>query len=410
VIDRSAAGKDRWVNGVLSSEAVRLSAPPWDVDSAPRGRAKANPLKEDSVKQVSRSTISSRWPDVFLRRGVVLALCASAGVLASAAPALASSYAVTGLGSLGFGGTVATAINSSGQVTGESFLATEVQVRCPTPRHKGPCFTHPGHAFLWSSGTMTDLGTLGGLGSGGNAINDLGEVVGTSNTANGGVSAFADQNGVMTAIDPGSAAGVNRSGEITGSGGLPVAGTPGDIFTQAFTYQNGTTTVLGLLPGEGGVFSHATGINNSGEVVGFGDNSASLERAFKFQNGTMTDIGTLGGAQATATAINSSGQIVGSAGTSTGGWDGFLYSGGKMTDLGPNIHPTAINDSGVIVGQGPGGAEIDSGGTIQSLDNLLPAGSGVTLNTAVGINDNGQIVANGAESTGPDHAFLLTPN
>jgi hypothetical protein len=64
----------------------------------------------------------------------------------------------------------------------------------------------------------------------------------------------------------------------------------------------------------------------------------------------------------------------------------------------------------VIVGQGPGGAEIDSGGTIQDLDNLLPAGSGVTLNTAVGINGNGQIVANGAETTGPDHAFLLTPN
>jgi probable HAF family extracellular repeat protein len=257
---------------------------------------------------------------------------------------------------------------------------------------------------------MTDLGTLGGLDSGGNAINDSGEVVGTSNTSNGGRSAFADRNGAMTAIDSGSATAVNRFGEVAGSGPFPVAGTPGDVFEQAFSYQDGKTTVLGLLPGEGGIFTDATGINNSGEVVGNGDNSASLERAWKFQNGTMTDIGTLGGAQASATAINSSGQIVGSAGTSTGGWDGFLYSGGKMTDLGPNINPDAINDSGVIVGHGPGGAVIDSGGTIQNLNNLIPAGSGVTLNNAVGINDNGQIVANGGETTGPDHAFLLTPN
>jgi hypothetical protein len=35
--------------------------------------------------------------------------------------------------------------------------------------------------------------------------------------------------------------------------------------------------------------------------------------------------------------------------------------GGKMIDLGLNISPDAINDSGVIVGQGPGGAIVDTG-------------------------------------------------
>jgi probable HAF family extracellular repeat protein len=347
-----------------------------------------------------------------LRGWVAFAGLLSAGILAStAAPALAAaSYTVTGLGSLGFGTTVATGINASGEITGESYLATEVQTKCPTPKHKPPCFTHPGHAFLWSKGTMTDLGSLGGIDSQGNAINDSGEVVGTSNTSNGGSSAFADQNGVMTAIDPGDGTAVNDSGEIAGVGPFLVVGTPGDVFQQAFTYLNGNTTVLGLIPGEGGIFTAAAGINSSGEVIGSGDNSASDERAWKYQNGTMTDIGTLGGPQASATSVNDNGQIVGFAQTSSDADHGFLYSGGKMTDLGLNVFPDAINDLGVIVGQGPGGAVVDSGGGFQNLNNMIPASSGVTLSNAVGINSAGQIVANGSETTGGSHAFLLSPS
>jgi probable HAF family extracellular repeat protein len=361
----------------------------------------------------SQATIRSRPASgqVPPRRWIVLAVCVFAGAFAaSAQSAVASSYSVTSLGSLGFGTTIPTAINASGQITGESYLGTEVQVTCSDRRHKGPCFTHPGHAFLWSKGTMTDLGTLGGLDSKGNAINDLGEVVGTSNTSttSTGSSAFADQNGVMTAIDPGDATAVNDSGEIAGTGPFLVAGTPGDVFQQAFTDQNGKTTVLGLIPGEGGIFTAAAGINSSGEIVGSGDNSASMERAWKYQNGTMTDIGTLGGPQASATAVNGSGEIVGFAQTSSDADHGFLYAGGKMTDLGLNVFPDAINALGAIVGQGPGGPVIDSAGRLQNLNNLVPAG--VTLTAAVGINDNGQIVAEGSSTSVQGDAFLLTPN
>jgi probable HAF family extracellular repeat protein len=126
-----------------------------------------------------------------------------------------------------------------------------------------------------------------------------------------------------------------------------------------------------------------------------------MERAWKFQSGTMTDIGTLGGPQAAATAINTSGQIVGSAQTSSDANDGFIYTGGKMSDLGPNIYPYAINDAGVIVGQGPGGAVIDNGATVQNLNTLVPAGSGFTLTTAIGINRSGQIVAEGSNRPKP---------
>jgi probable HAF family extracellular repeat protein len=341
------------------------------------------------------------------RRAVSLA-CMSAGLLGlAAAPALASTYSVTDLGSLGYGTTYATAINAHAQITGESYLGTPVPVKC-LPRQKPPCRTFLGHAFLWSNGTMTDLGTLGGLDSQGNAINDLGEVVGSSSTASA-TSAFTDQNGVMTAINAGDPTAINDSGEIAGGGPFPVGNT-GDVFEQAFTYQSGKTTVLGLLPGEGGIFTDASGINSSGEVVGSGDNSASDEHAWRYQNGTMTDIGTLGGPQASAAAVNTNGQIVGFAQTSSDADHGFLYTGGRMTDLGLNIFPDAINDSGVIVGQGPAGAVIDSGGTLQNLNNLVPAGSGFTLTNATAINDNGQIVVQASNNTtGQNHAFLLTP-
>jgi probable HAF family extracellular repeat protein len=377
--------------------------------------AKSRSIGEELMRQACTPVIRRHPPrrtPARLLRVTMVAASATVGLMAVAAGAEAASrYTMRDAGSLGYGTTVATAINASGQITGESYLGTEVVVKCPVPRDKPPCFTHPGHAFLWSNGTLTDLGTLGGLDSSGSAINDLGEVVGTSDTSIGS-SAFTDQSGTMTAINTGNPAAINDSGEIAGGGPFPVVNQPGDVFEQAFTYQNGQTTVLGLLPGEGGVYTAADAINSSGEVVGSGDNSASDERAWKDQNGTMTDIGTLGGPQASASAINKSGQIVGFAQTRSDADHGFLSSGGKMTDLGLNVFPNAINDLGVIVGQGQtGDAFVDSGGTIQNLNNLVAPGSGFTLTEATGINDNGQIVADGSNNTtGQTHAFVLTPN
>jgi uncharacterized membrane protein len=112
-------------------------------------------------------------------RAALAGLSSGCLLAAAPAPALAFTYKMTDLGSLGFGTTYASAINVSGQITGESYLGTPVTVPC-RPRQRPPCRTFPGHAFLWSNGTMTDLGTLGGLDSQGNAINDLGEVVGFS--------------------------------------------------------------------------------------------------------------------------------------------------------------------------------------------------------------------------------------
>jgi len=68
---------------------------------------------------------------------------------------------------------------------------------------------------------------------------------------------------------------------------------------------------------------------------------------------------------------------------------------------------------GVIVGSADvnGGefAVLFSGGTLQGLNNLIPAGSGMTLTEAICINDKGQIICNGDNSSGYGNAFLLTP-
>src|SRR5712692_5455338 len=71
----------------------------------------------------------------------------------------------------------------------------------------------------------------------------------------------------------------------------------------------------------------------------------------------IVDVGTLGGASSEATGVNNSGQVVGSSTTAAGATHGFLYAGGAMTDLGTMIggsssHATGINDLGQVVGYG----------------------------------------------------------
>jgi probable HAF family extracellular repeat protein len=107
---------------------------------------------------------------------IVLALgLAIAGV--SPAAASTTTYTMTDLGSLGYGVTYGLAINANGQITGYSYTSQQIQVTCPPLQYGGSkkCYIHPYHAFLWSNGTMTDLGTLGGTNSKGVAINLSGD-------------------------------------------------------------------------------------------------------------------------------------------------------------------------------------------------------------------------------------------
>src|SRR5262249_58466916 len=135
----------------------------------------------------------------------------------------ASTCTLPVLGWLGLGSTP-TGINATGEVTGYSYLSTLV----PTPNcvrygnHKRVCKEHPYHAFVWSNGTMTDLGTLGsGNFSAGIAINSSGEVAGWSDTnADVGQEAavWNGQKWTALGVPQGSVAdGINDSGQVGGS-------------------------------------------------------------------------------------------------------------------------------------------------------------------------------------------------
>jgi probable HAF family extracellular repeat protein len=75
---------------------------------------------------------------------------------------------------------------------------------------------------------------------------------------------------------------------------------------------------LGTLGGEFSE-SQATGINDSGVVVGWSETVNFQRHAFVWTaDSGMQDLGTLGGSSSTAIAINNAGVIVGTSDTATG--------------------------------------------------------------------------------------------
>ena len=199
------------------------------------------------------------------------------------------------------------------------------------------------------------------------------------------------------------ASGINDSGQIVG-GSASASG------AYAFLYSDGTLTDLGTLAG--GTRSYATGINNAGEIVGASNTSSGKWHAFAYSGSTMSDLGTLGGSSSYATGVNGSGQVVGYSATSSGDQHAFEYSGGTMSDLGTlggsSSYATGINDSGQVVGRaatsaGDTHAFDYSGGTMSDLGTL---GGSANYSGANGINASGQIAGRTTTPGGNTHAFL----
>ena len=150
-----------------------------------------------------------------------------------------------------------------------------------------------------------------------------------------------------------------------------------------------------------------------------------MPHAFLWENGVMTDLGVLPGDEDSgASAINNVGQIVGSSGrtdpdTYETFYRPFIYENGVMRPVpvpSSDSYGGDINDAGVVVGTmraggavSPHHAFIYADGVVTNLNSLIPAGTGLHLAYATGINNAGQIVGVAYDAQAHYHAFLLTP-
>ncbi len=296
-------------------------------------------------------------------------------VLASAAFAAAQTYSITEIGTVkGDNENSGFAINNLGDVVGCSDTQTVEGYPCTG--------TVPGqHAFSWHKGNgLKNLTPLAGANvSGAIGINDSGTVVGYSNLQGQPATNFM-------AVQWSSTGAVTNLGSLPGgaSSAAFVINSAGEIAGDSFL-SNGAVDAtswasqqiknLGSLPKA--IFTAGLGINDSGEIAGesvFSYGPPFHSHGFRWTGSAMKDLGVLtGGVTSIANAINTSGVIVGqSDGTATGGnWHAVLWSAAnKIQDLG-----------------------------------VLPRG---TYSVAFGVNDSSVVVGYGNIFTNAPHAFVWT--
>ncbi len=176
-------------------------------------------------------------------------------------------------------------------------------------------------AFLWRSGKMVDLGTLGGHYSQAIAINNRGQVIGMSADKTSSVDlAFLWDNGRIIDLGAGEffiANAINDHGQVVGTD-----------YSRAFIWESGIRSELPGITAE--ARAEAFDINNRGQIVGFSINSIGEARAVMWENGTVTDLGVPGA----ALRINDRGQIIGWFTKASGESQAFFWDRGRVTEIG----------------------------------------------------------------------------
>jgi probable HAF family extracellular repeat protein len=258
---------------------------------------------------------------------------------------------------------------------------------------------HICRGFMWHHGQMTAMPTLGGDNSFATEVNNRGYVVGWAETA------------------------VHD----------PTCNAPQVLGFRAVVWHPETGRIHQLRPLPGDSASAATAINDRDQVVGISGacdtavGGISARRAVMWDHGRVIDIGGLGGtAWNTAMAVNNDGVVV-----------GFADSAGDVHGAAPNFHAFVwtrddgirdlktlsgdvlsqaldINNRGQIVGISIGAtlrAFLYQDGKMYNLQDLMPKGYPNLLQSAQGINDEGQITGFlSVPSTGQSLAFIATPS
>lgn len=313
-------------------------------------------------------------------------------------------YTLAVLDSLGGNYSWAYAINNRGQVVGTS----------RTPDNVGY------HAVVWNGTTPTDLGAAGVGNSVAYDINEAGQIVGQQGTASGWTAASWFHDGAAYLENqPGgvsAAYGIDASGRIVGESEPDV-----NAAAYASVWNDGQLSTMNTL---GGIKGIALKINNAGDIVGVSANASGEERPTLWVNAHPVDLGTLGGSGGQASAINNQGQIVGTSDAPYGTGlttHATLWYRGAISDLGTlggsYSRANAINNAGQIVGVSTGPDErahpvIWPGPTASpiGIDTLVDGlAAGLQIEEATGINDRGQIVAAALQQDGSTRAVVLTP-
>lgn len=331
-----------------------------------------------------------------MRRTILAGFAIS--MLATSFAANGQQYTVVNLGTLGgtpmftnFPGSVGRGINASGQATGWALTTVDVEPQ----------------AFISNATTYA----LTGIGVAGNyeqafAINASGQIAGnfSSYDFDEPTHAFVTDATTNAVTDLGTlgcgtrnycngssyATGINTSGQVVGYSDDNTVGIPFAFIT------NPTTNAMINLGTLGGGTSQAFGINDSGQVTGYAQLTGSGWGHAFITDGTteaMTDLGTLGGAQSWGYAINASGQVTGysylTGSDGNGPNHAFITDATTeaMTDLGTlggtNSEGLAINTSGQVVGWSnttAGGQDgfLYTGGQMLDLNSLLDATDAAT--------------------------------
>jgi probable HAF family extracellular repeat protein len=239
-------------------------------------------------------------------------------------------------------------------------------------------------SFVWQSGVMQDIGTLGGPDAVSLTLNARGQISGQS---------------------------------YTNSIPNPTTGVP---TTDVFLWKRGQMRDLGTL---GGTVASPNWLSNSGKVAGFSTLAGDqTPHAFLWDGRRMIDLGTLGGDTSVANYLNDAGHVTGNADLPDGAHDAFLWANGQMHDLPPpsvqgafcsNGH--GINSRDDVVGNATDcqGDELAAvlwrHGVGYDLNTLI-APSALHLRTAEYISNRGEIFGVGTLPNGDQRVFMLVPN
>jgi probable HAF family extracellular repeat protein len=326
------------------------------------------------------------------------------------------------------------------------------------------------HAALWRNGSLLDLGTLGGPNSSvtWNVKNTQGIIVGISQTADpeplgeawssaafysgpftvGFINlGFIWENGQMRGLpnfpggNNGFATGANNLGEAVGWAENDVHD-PQCVAPQVLRFLPAKWTLgppdviqdLPLFPGDSS--GAATAINDNGQIVGISgicDQAVgrhTAKHAVLWENGTMTDLGNLGAQWwNTPTAINQRGDIVGFAGDPAFVDGDILHAfiwtrEDGIRHLKPLKHHSpehvdseayGINEQGQVVGTSCDANFVDCHAVIWNHSsnptdlNDLKGGFPIRLETAKGINNNGEITGRAIDAANVRTPYLAAP-